>query len=77
MGCRSYSEPYPVSCLIDTETPTREKKLTTRWVDCRLEPWYKLPQFQELTTEKWEQTNPRTEDELYLKQSTEAGQSTT
>ena len=34
----------------------------------RLQPWHKLPQFWELASKKWEQTNPGTEDELYLKQ---------
>ena len=29
-----YSEPRPVSCLIDTETPTKWKNLTTRSPDC-------------------------------------------
>ena len=32
-GCRQYSEPYPVSYVIDAETPTRWEKLITR-PDC-------------------------------------------
>ena len=26
---KEYSEPYPLSCLVDTETPATRKKLTT------------------------------------------------
>ena len=34
-----------------------------------LYPGHELPQFQELTTKKWEQMDPGTEDELYIKHS--------
>ena len=53
-----------MSCLIDTKTPGGE-------VNCmmtRLYRGHELPQFQELATKKWEQMDPGTEDELYLKQ---------
>lgn len=35
----------------------------------RLSPWHTLPQFRELTSEKWEQTSPGAEDWMYLEQS--------
>ena len=52
-----YSEPYPVSCLIASKTSGGE-------VNCmmtRLHPGRELPQFRELATKKWEQTDPGTE----------------
>ena len=55
--CRQYSEPHPVSCLIDTETPGGEAD----YMMPRLYPGHELPQFRELTTKKWEQTDPGTE----------------
>ena len=33
----------------------------------RLYPGHELPQFQDLGAKKWEQMDPGTEDELYLK----------
>ena len=35
----------------------------------RMYSWHKLPQFQELASKAWKQTDPGTEDQLYLKQS--------
>ena len=51
--------------IIDTKAPTRWKKLSTWWPDCK--PWHKLPQFQELASKKmgtkrlwnWRWTVPR------------------
>ena len=53
-----------MSCLIDTRTPGGE----VNYMMTRLDPGQELPQFQELTAKKWEQPDPKTDDELYLKQ---------
>ena len=45
-----------VSCLTDTETPSGE----VNYMMTRLYPGYKLPQFQELASEKWKQMDPGT-----------------
>ena len=57
-GYRYYSEPYPVSSLIDTKTPGGE----VNYMMTRLYPWHKLLQFQELASKKWKQMDPGTED---------------
>ena len=57
-GYREYSEPYPMSCLINTKTPGGK----VNYLMTRLCPGHELPQFQELTTKKREQMHPGTED---------------
>ena len=57
-GFRSYSEPYRVSCLMDTETRVEEVSC----VMSRLCPGHELPQFPELVSEEWKQTGPGIED---------------
>ena len=54
-----------MSCLTDTETPGREVK----YMMTRLYPGHELPQFWEQVSKKWEQMDPGTENELYLRQS--------
>ena len=44
------------------------------YIFTRLWPWHKLPQWWELAPKKWEQTNPGTEDQPYLKESRWPGQ---
>ena len=57
-GCRQYAEPNPVSCLIDTKIAGGE----VSYMMTRLDPGLELPQFQELTTKKWEQVHPGAKD---------------
>ena len=52
-----------MSCSIDTGTPGGEVNDTVT----RLYPGRELPQFRELTTKKWAQVHPGTEDTLDLK----------
>ena len=60
-GCRWYSGPYPVSCLIGSKAPGGEVnyRMTRRY------PGREGPQLREWATNKQEQTDPGTEDGLW------------
>ena len=53
---------WAISCELPHQVEEGNHRMT------RLYPWNKLPQLWELASKKWEQTDPGTEDKVYLKQ---------